>query len=111
MKKEKDWLDFFLDDVKNGSITTNNKKSLCDIILNLENVTTFEKRRFLKFYNLVPDQSNDYTLKALAEEENCTEYAIKRNILKIKNSIKKINKFKDKAECVRIINDCRNGRY
>lgn len=84
---EKDRFSFqvhnFLDDIRIKNIDKNKKELITDFIKDLKNGTEKQKRRFLMYYNLMPNSSKILNYSDIAKIENCSTSAVKNSIISI----------------------------
>ena len=74
----------FLGNIKIKNIDENKKILLADFIKGLENGTEKQKRRFLMYYNLMPNSNNNVlNYSDIAKMEGCSISAIKTSIISI----------------------------
>lgn len=73
----------FLDDIRIKNIDKNKKILLADFIKDLENGTEKQKRRFLMYYNLMPNNNNILNYSDIAKIEGCSISAIKTSVISI----------------------------
>ena len=74
----------FLDDIRIKNIDKNKKVLLADFIKDLQNGTEKQKRRFLMYYNLMPNSNNNIlNYSDIAKMESCSMSAIKTSIISI----------------------------
>ncbi len=73
----------FLDDIRIKDIDKNKKILLVDFVNNLKNGTEKQKRRFLMYYNLMPNSDKVLSYTDIAKMEGCSISAIKSSIISI----------------------------
>lgn len=73
----------FLHYIKENSIAEENKRILYDIIMNLEERTEVQRKRFLLYYSLIPNKKENLNFIDIANLEGCTPTAIKSSIATI----------------------------
>lgn len=73
----------FLDTIRIKKIAKSNKVILTSFIENLEKATEKQKRRFLMYYNLMPNSDKVLSYTDIARLEGCSISAIKNSILAI----------------------------
>lgn len=73
----------FLDDIRIKDVDKNKKALLADFIKDLENGTEKQKRRFLMYYNLMPNNNNILNYSDIAKMEGCSISAIKTSVISI----------------------------
>lgn len=73
----------FLDNIRIKNIDKNQKELIIDFIKDLGNGTEKQKRRFLMYYNLMPNINNIFNYSDIAKMENCSISAIKTSVISI----------------------------
>lgn len=73
----------FLDNIRIKDIDKNKKILLADFIKGLEDGTEKQKRRFLMYYNLMPNSNNILNYSDIAKMEGCSISAIKTSVISI----------------------------
>lgn len=81
----------FLERVRKEEISIEKKQTLYDIVQQLNGRTEKQKKRFLLYYGLMP---NDYNKKInlceIGIRDNCSANAVRFSIVRVKSSIAKI---------------------
>lgn len=71
----------FLDNIRIKDVDKNKKALLADFIKGLDNGTEKQKRRFLMYYNLLPNRNNILNYSYIAKMEGCSISAIKSSVI------------------------------
>lgn len=77
--------------LKEKELNNVQKKTLYDIVMNLEKKTDSQKNRFIMYYNLDPNQKEKYNLTSLGKRFSCTSSAIKYSVLSIRHELVKLD--------------------
>lgn len=73
----------FLDNLRSNDIDKNKKILLANFIKNLEKGTEKQKRRFLMYYNLIPNCDEIFNYSDIGKIEGCSSSAIKTSVISI----------------------------
>lgn len=76
--------------IKRGNIGIRNKKKLYCLINNLSIRTEKQKKRFLLYYGLIPNNT-PIALTEIAHIENCSPSAVQCSVIKVRNNIARIS--------------------
>ena len=80
-------VDLFYIRLKKGWVSDEKKKSLYQLVMNLENRTECQKERFILLYGLKPEQKEKYNYTSLGREKGCAGSAIRYSISRIKSDL------------------------
>ncbi len=80
-----------LDKLKKQKIDNYNMQILYEIVMNLDDATNIQKRRFLLYFGLMPDIKYRKTLLSIANEYGCTTTAVRNSLHAIVRKLISIN--------------------
>lgn len=84
----------FLDNIRQNKINKKQKIVLNNFIKNLEKCTDIQKRRFLMYYNLLPNNNQILTYTDIGKIENCSGSAIKISVISVISQLIHLDKNK-----------------
>lgn len=90
-------VDLFYIRLKKGWVTDEEKQSLYELVVNLEERTMFQKERFILLYNLKQEQNEKYNYTSLGRMQGCSCSAIKYSIGRIKNALANLDEERKKV--------------
>lgn len=70
--------------MKKTDISNEDKESIYNVIMNIQNKTIKQKTRFIKLYGLEPPQFKRYTLSEQARQEHVSPNAIRSAVIAIR---------------------------
>lgn len=99
----------FLKKVKKGMISAEEKNTLYLLVMQLKNRTETQKERFLLYFNLKPNESNNYKFTELGKIQGCSSNAIRYSIIRIRSALANL-KHEKREIFVRLVKDCNKRR-
>lgn len=79
----------FLIKVRNGMLIKKNREKLYEIVINMEELTKKQKRRFILYYGLCSN-SKPLTYADIGRMEKCTDYAIEESVSRATSKLEHI---------------------
>ena len=100
----------FFKDIRKNSISIEKKRKLYLVIMGLETITEKQKRRFLLYYNLMPnDNGEKVTFSDVSKVYNCSGSAIRNSIVRVRNTIARLEDRKNRNKLLEIMEDWREN--
>lgn len=87
-----DEVDLFYIRLKKGWISSEEKQSLYELVINLEERTISQRERFILLYSLNPEQKEKYNYSSLGRKEGCSASAVRYSVGRIKNALANLDK-------------------